>query len=92
MPIYMNQYTYSRIQTVVSLPYYFSSCMFIARNASRLHPPLLSTRSALAWLCWSSRLDTVIVSVSVVVELVVIVKESDDEAAAAATTDDGAAG
>jgi hypothetical protein len=77
--------------------------MFITRNASRLHPRLFFDAAGIGVVVLELRLGTVIVSVSVVVELVDIVKESDDEAAAAAaattaddeaedSTDDGEAG
>lgn len=61
--------------------------MFIARNASRLHLPLFDA-AGIGMVTPEPRLDTVIVSVSVIVELIDIVKESNDEAAAAATTAD----
>jgi hypothetical protein len=103
MSIYMNQYTYSRIQITDSC--LASLLIFVVYVHSSQCPPPASTVTIdavdISVVVLELRLDTVIISVSVVVELVVIVKESDDKAATAATpaddeaedsTDNGEAG
>jgi hypothetical protein len=84
MSIYMNQYIYSRIQITDSC---LASLLFfvVYVHSSQCLPPASTVTVdavGISVVVLELRLDTVIISVSVVVELVVIVKESDDEAAA----------